>query len=331
MARESRTFGAAKSLWAAVVAASLLGVVGLIGLVADLAQLDSWLTSGGGPVARVIGYLVFLVAAGAFFSKKFRRNRHTAISGIIAVLGAIIVVLSYVLWPKVDTEVKIGEEVLGATSAPQQIVSEPLAIAVDPRTHSCESSWATSKRSEDLLSSGSDLQELEDWTEFAPIADGAPADFSRILMTVQGSGPSSVVITELEVVVLSRNAPLGGTVLRRPCGGPLVYRYVDVDLDADRPRAVGLELSELAIQEAKENGWRIDPVTFPYEVSIQASETFMLKAVTDACDCTWIVKLHWSSNGRTGVLTVDNNGTPFRTISGNNMTKCDIWDKLTCE
>ncbi len=322
MTRENRLFDSAKSVWAAVIAASLLGVAGVIGLVADLAQLESWLTSGIGPIVRVASFLILLTAVVIILSKKSRRDRYTLISGIIAILSVATFVLSYTLWPKVATEAERSAGALSAVPTSEQQVAEPLVVAVDPQTHSCDSDWVTPKRPDEISRLNEDLQALESWEDYEPISDGAPADSSKILMTAQGVGPSSVVITGLEIVVLDRKAPLNGTVIARPCGGPLAYRWVDVDLDVDHPRVVGRELSGDTIEEARENGWRIEPVAFPYEVAAQTSETFAVEASTDTCDCTWEAKFHWSSNGRTGVLTVDNHGTPFRTTSGEGMVRC---------
>ncbi len=70
---------------------------------------------------------------------------------------------------------------------------------------------------------------------------------------------------------------------------------------------------------------------FPYTVSLSNSETFVIKASTEGCDCDWVVDLHRASQGQTGVLPINDNGRPFRTSSAKNARDCIPLDtEFTC-
>ena len=55
---------------------------------------------------------------------------------------------------------------------------------------------------------------------------------------------------------------------------------------------------------------------FPFSVSESDPEVYYITADASAYDVSWYLELKWSSGSRSGTLTVDDKGRPFRT-SGN--------------
>ncbi|MFC3894388.1 hypothetical protein ACFOWZ_23145 [Lentzea rhizosphaerae] len=53
-------------------------------------------------------------------------------------------------------------------------------------------------------------------------------------------------------------------------------------------------------------------------------EVFTVTARTSECDCTWVIEFDWSTEGRSGVQTVTNNGQPFRTTSKADAVPCPL-------
>lgn len=305
MTEKKRLFAPLRSVWLAIAATCLLSMVGVIGLVADLAALDSWISTGGAPIVRVLAYFAILVAAGVIAAEKFQRNRRTFTSGAVVMLSIAAIVAAGLLWP----------------GRSMQITAEnftPLTIAVDADDSRCVTHWMTTRTPEEVLSISASLQELNDWTDVPLIADGLPARVSTVFITVQGAGPTSVVLTGLQIKVVSRQPPLHATVLDPVCGGPLPYRAVDVDLDLEQPKVATRPLAGEQIAAAQEKGWRLDPIAFPYQVSTAESEVFMIEAKTVECYCEWIAEFSWASAGRTGTLIADNKGKPFRTSGDKN-------------
>jgi hypothetical protein len=207
-------------------------------------------------------------------------------------------------------------------------VEAPLVVAVQNSSDTCSTEWMTSRSPAEITAVPADVV---GWTDWDLVADGTPVRQSWVWLTVQGVGPNSVVINDMKIKV-QRAAPLTGTMLSRQCGGPESYRLVDVDLDEPDPRPRAEELTSDALQVARERGWRVDVVQFPYEVSTQDSETFTIRATTEACYCSWTVELSWTSAGRTGTKTIDDGGKPFRTTADGSTTRCFLpLGELTCE
>lgn len=130
---------------------------------------------------------------------------------------------------------------------------------------------------------------------------------TMVRVSVQGRDSTAVVLEALRVRVVSRAAPLKGSVyaMDRGCGGALTPRFFDVDLDRDRPVA--------RPQDGNDTGTPIPAMRLPYRVSATDPEVLLVTAETRTCDCSWYLELDWSSQGRTGTVRVDDAGRPFRT------------------
>ncbi|GHH89359.1 helix-turn-helix domain-containing protein [Streptomyces capillispiralis] len=133
-----------------------------------------------------------------------------------------------------------------------------------------------------------------------------PSGEQYVRLTVQGTGAETVVVDELTVRVAGKRSPLAWNdfAMGYPgvgCGGDVPTRSFTVALDAARPVVV------------PESGHR----NFPFKVSQSDPEVFHISADASAYEVKWYLELKWSSGSRSGTLTVDDKGRPFR-ISGNN-------------
>ncbi|MEU1598379.1 helix-turn-helix transcriptional regulator [Streptomyces sp. NPDC005708] len=120
-----------------------------------------------------------------------------------------------------------------------------------------------------------------------------------VVLTVQGTGASTVVLEDLRVRVISSDAPLAWSdyAMGVGCGGGVGTQAFGVDLDAGRPAAVPAR------------GQR----DFPFKVSESDPEVFRVLARTGAHDVRWYLELEWSSGSRHGTVRIDDHGKPFRT------------------
>ncbi|MFG2516586.1 hypothetical protein [Streptomyces sp. NPDC048584] len=149
-----------------------------------------------------------------------------------------------------------------------------------------------------------------------PVEQGAPAwvsafgavssDEQYLRLTVQGTGDETVVVKGLTVRVAGKRSPLAWNdfAMGYPgvgCGGGVPTRSFTVALDAARPALT----PEAGHQD------------FPFKVSESDPEIYYITADASAYDVSWYLELEWSSGSRSGTLTVDDKGRPFRT-SGNN-------------
>ncbi|MEV0634459.1 helix-turn-helix transcriptional regulator [Streptomyces sp. NPDC050619] len=132
---------------------------------------------------------------------------------------------------------------------------------------------------------------------------------TNVQISVQGRNSTAVVLEALRVRVVARAAPAQGSAyaMDQGCGGALTPRYFSVNLDADRPIARSLP--------GGDSEGPIPAVQMPYRVSAEDPEVLLVTARTETCDCGWYLELDWSSQGRTGTIRIDDQGSPFRTSS----------------
>ncbi|MFJ8463272.1 helix-turn-helix domain-containing protein [Streptomyces swartbergensis] len=133
-----------------------------------------------------------------------------------------------------------------------------------------------------------------------------PSGQQYLKVTVQGTGKETVIVDGLTVRMAGKRAPLAWNdyAMGYPgvgCGGGVQTRSFTVALDAARPALV---------PEAGHDD-------FPFSVSESDPEVYYIRADASAYDVSWYLELSWSSGDRSGTLTVDDRGRPFRT-SGNN-------------
>ncbi|MEU7823409.1 hypothetical protein [Catellatospora sp. NPDC049133] len=133
----------------------------------------------------------------------------------------------------------------------------------------------------------------------------------RILLTLQGSTSKTVVLQDLTIEVVERGPAIEATRLYYPdsgCGANESPRLFKVGLDDANPRPVPVPGTDAA-------GKEIPAVAFPFSVSESDPEIFVITAEPGRCDCTWRLRLRWTSAGRSGTLVIDDHGRPFRTAA----------------
>ncbi|MFE1438117.1 helix-turn-helix domain-containing protein [Streptomyces sp. NPDC058739] len=147
-------------------------------------------------------------------------------------------------------------------------------------------------------------QDAEAW---AATQGAVPGRQTMVRISVQGKSSTAVVLEALRVRVVSRGTPAPGNAyaMGQGCGGDLMPREFSVDLDVDRPIARARSGGDTATS--------LPVVRFPYRVSAEDPEAFLVTAVTEAYDCAWYLELDWSSQGRSGTARIDDHGRPFRT------------------
>jgi plasmid maintenance system antidote protein VapI len=138
-----------------------------------------------------------------------------------------------------------------------------------------------------------------DAQRWAAANSAVSAGEQRVALTVQGTGPETVVLESLHVNVVASGEPLPWNVyaMGDGCGGPVDIKSFDIDLDKGSP-SVGV------------TGGQRD---FPYSVSESDPEVFYVVAHTTAHDVRWQLTMDWSSGKRSGTMRIDDDGTPFRT------------------
>ncbi|BFO14221.1 hypothetical protein SHKM778_06090 [Streptomyces sp. KM77-8] len=180
----------------------------------------------------------------------------------------------------------------------------PLTVQADPYA------WESPCGQRYLINRPASAVEPPPTEQDAPAWIGAfgavSSDEQYVRLTVQGTGDETVVVKGLTVRVAGKRSPLAWNdfAMGYPgvgCGGGVPTRSFTVALDAARPALT------------PEAGHR----DFPFKVSASDPEIYYITADASAYDVSWYLELEWSSGSRSGTLTVDDQGRPFRT-SGNN-------------
>ncbi|WP_432081196.1 helix-turn-helix domain-containing protein [Streptomyces sp. WAC 04229] len=139
----------------------------------------------------------------------------------------------------------------------------------------------------------------QDAVGWATPLNAVSANRQMTVLTVQGTGPETVVLEDLHVRVVDTGPALDWNqyVMGNGCGGQVNVTAFDVSLDLGTPLATPI-------------GGQRD---FPYSVSESDPEVFKVNAHTSGQNVSWYLELEWSSGGRHGTTRVDDHGKPFRT------------------
>ncbi|NEA94039.1 transcriptional regulator, partial [Actinospica acidiphila] len=196
-----------------------------------------------------------------------------------------------------------GSAPAGAPDGEGQKSGVPVTVQADP--YAWESP-CSQRYLVDKPASGMKPPPLEEGAAAWVAAHGAVSSGQQYLrLTVQGTGAETVVVDGLTVRVAGKRAPLAWNdyAMAYPgvgCGGGVQTRAFAVSLDSARP--------SLAPEAGNDD--------FPFKVSESDPEVYYITASVSAYDVDWYLELKWSSGDRSGTLTVDDEGRPFRT-SGN--------------
>jgi hypothetical protein len=135
-------------------------------------------------------------------------------------------------------------------------------------------------------------------------ADGVLASGGWVELTMQAASGETVILENISVQLVSRQPPAAGDLLEPDeGGGELDPRYFALDLDAPTPALVAYP--------GDNAGQNIPAARFPFTVSEQDPEVFLIQVNASLSMSSFRLELHWVSNGRAGTTTVDNQGQPF--------------------
>ncbi|MFC7915224.1 helix-turn-helix domain-containing protein [Streptomyces sp. NPDC057386] len=176
----------------------------------------------------------------------------------------------------------------------------PLAVGVRPYVYDtpCSQHFLVDSEPEQVGPPAGE-QDAPRWSD----AYGAVSSTEQeIAVTVQGTGPETVVLEALHVRIVSKGKPLAWNdySMGVGCGGDVETASFTVDLDEGSPT--------VAVGGARHG--------FPYKVSESDPEVFYVTARTVAHDVRWELTLDWSSGSRRGTVRIDDDGKPFRTSAG---------------
>jgi hypothetical protein len=153
-------------------------------------------------------------------------------------------------------------------------------------------------------------QNRDEFHRWATALGGVSAGFTSLRITLQGRSETAVVLRGLGVTVTQRTGrPRGEQYLMESgCGGAIPPRSFHIELDAKAPRVEPLARMDEKFEP-------IPPVGFPYRISATEPEVFLVSASAERATYDWYLDLNWSSDGRTGVVRIDDRGHVFRTAS----------------
>ncbi|AKZ57292.1 putative DNA-binding protein [Streptomyces ambofaciens ATCC 23877] len=188
----------------------------------------------------------------------------------------------------------------GSTAGPSRRAPDagpPLTVSTTPYYWDtpCEHAFLVDRSPKNVLPP----PPQQDAVGWATAYGAVSANRQTAVLTVQGTGAETVVLTGLHVRVVSSRPPLDWDqyVMGNGCGGQVDPKDFDVALDLGNPLAMPV------------GGQR----NFPYKVSESDPEVFRVNAHTSGHDVSWYLELEWSSGGREGTVRVDDHGRPFRT------------------
>jgi hypothetical protein len=118
-----------KSGWGTFVGVCLLGVFTVIGVLADLIQLQSWLTGGGAPIVWVLAAFLLIVAVVGVIREKFRATVRTLGYSVVAAFSIVALVLSWLPAAKPSPSVAEPDSTVAShpsSPAPRSSETEPV-------------------------------------------------------------------------------------------------------------------------------------------------------------------------------------------------------------
>jgi hypothetical protein len=128
---------------------------------------------------------------------------------------------------------------------------------------------------------------------------------NTVQVTIEGSNEKAAILNSLDVDVQKRSALSGDLMLLGSgCGGGLAQRRYVTELGDPYPRFKVVESSDSGEEVTK-------PIDFPYKVSSNDPEVFILNGVSKSQIVEWKATLHWTSGGKENSTEISDNGKPF--------------------
>jgi hypothetical protein len=135
-------------------------------------------------------------------------------------------------------------------------------------------------------------------------------------VSIQGESERTVTLTGIKFNVHHSIRP-PGAVFEQPCGGPIIGRAIEVNLDTLPPRIIKSSADPNGALGAEQGGRPVTkPVTFPWTVSITDPLLLYIIGATADCYCTWSGELPWVSGEHHGTIMVDNGGKGYTVAGG---------------
>ena len=126
-------------------------------------------------------------------------------------------------------------------------------------------------------------------------------------LTVEGKTDNAVVLNRFRVIDIKRKAAPADAVHIQPCGpagGAVILRQVDVNL-GDPVKVTSVPYEDPI------TGDEVPAVNFPFKVSNNDPEVFLIEPTGATCFCEWRLAIDWTSGGRTGTTVVDRGFGPI--------------------
>lgn len=149
----------------------------------------------------------------------------------------------------------------------------------------------------------------EDEDTWAANYGGIPASGYYITLTLQPVQQRTVIVDSVSVRVVAREqaAAKSHLTIAGECGGIEPY-YFKANLDSNP-----IDVSSISGQDTEGND--AAPVPLPHKLTEGDPEVWQVAAFTNQCKCSWVINIHWTSDGDEGSVIVDNHGRPFETES----------------
>jgi hypothetical protein len=155
-----------------------------------------------------------------------------------------------------------------------------------------------------------------DWQTIEQQPGAAAVGRDDIDVAIQGESERKITLTGIHFHV-TQEAPLQGDVFYRACGGPFIGRALQVDLDKTPPEVTASSAEIQGMLEPEDSTHRLSrPIRFPWTVSVTDPLLLSVIATTERCYCSWTAEIPWVSGGLQGVIQIDDQGRPFRVVSG---------------
>lgn len=275
----------------------------VLGTLASLLDVTGWFTV----VFVLVGSLGLAIAVA-----KWRTSRWRALCGAAVALVGVIGIVGLVP-DGADGE----KEPSALTSGAKDGV--PITVAAQGSANSCGLGWIIPAEPQSLKPAPTAGGDVSSW---ANGLHGVPADGMSVRLTVDSPGHQKVTLHDIRIVPVRKSAPVTGTHAAFACGGEGAYRYMSVDLDRSPPKRT-FEVAEESSDSVPPH--ELKPIALPYEVSATDPENFWIFARASRFDVQWVIEIDWAFQGRTGVVRVDDHGSPFRVTGKSAAADTCVW------